>query len=997
MKRFSLMLGLILCAVAPAAAQVPPNERWSTIETANFRVTFGPGLEELARHAARRAEVAYARLAAELTSPPDGKVDILLTDAVDVSNGFAMPFPGNRIVLYARPPVDVMGLAYFDDWMDLVVTHELVHTFHLDATGRVGRGLRNLFGRLPLPWPVFPVINTPTWSMEGLATYIESRFTGAGRVNGSYHEMVLRTAVLEGAFESIDQVSGTSPTWPGAARSYIYGSLFLDHLSKVHGPEVQKEFVRATAGSWLPPPLAFDRVAKTATGQSFSDAFAAWRLNLENRYRRLADSLAVEGLTATERVGAGGQYAMHPRVAPDGRVAYAAANGRTTPAVRLIDPGTGATEDLARLDDIGPLAWLPDGSVLVSRLEYDGPYRAYADLYRVDAKGSRRLTRGARLTDPDVTRDGRRVVAVEAEAGTNRLVIHDLEHGGVRPVTDADPEVHWAFPRWAPDGNRIAASRWRGGRYDVVVLDTLGTVLVEVASDRAIEMAPTWSPDGRYVVFSSDRSGIPNLYAFDLEADTPMEVGEPAPALRQVTHLLTGAFFPDVSPDGRWIYFSGYHADGFHIERIPFDPSSWRDPAPLLPTLAVGDDDASAMKASVPPENGTGEVGAARPYSPFPTLLPRYWVPYLPGDKAVRTFIGIATSGTDLVGRHAYEVGAAYQPSERLAGGFLSYRYAGLGNPVLGIDLERNWEGQILGVNIAEGTRPRLLLREDEIRLSATMRRQRRRSAATLMVGAEGVARAWSMREVEGPGPRDPEDRLVGGVAQVTYANARVQPFSISPEDGTIVSLLGRKRWDLDPFRAEDGSVSDRGYDEGIGQVLAFKAFDLPGFARHVLAARFSTRVRHGPGALPIDIGGVSGESSDILTDGLGGSRRLLPVRGFREGDRYGTTAWTASVEYRFPLTSLNRGHRLWPVFLDRLSGALFVDAGDAWCETAEGIIHSGCAGRDAAPLVSAGGELGLDLTLFFRMPVRLRGGIAVPIEGPRTAANLYLGLGHSF
>ena len=59
----------------PVAAQVKPNARYQTLETAHFRVTFGPGLERLAERTADVAERTRAMLL-ELTVEPAGKVDL---------------------------------------------------------------------------------------------------------------------------------------------------------------------------------------------------------------------------------------------------------------------------------------------------------------------------------------------------------------------------------------------------------------------------------------------------------------------------------------------------------------------------------------------------------------------------------------------------------------------------------------------------------------------------------------------------------------------------------------------------------------------------------------------------------------------------------------------------------------------------------------------------------------------------------------------------------
>lgn len=1016
----------LLLGAAAAQAQVPPDADWRTLESRHFRITFAPGLDALAAHAAGRAEAAYARLAATLASAPRGKVDILLTDFVDASNGSATPFPSNRIVVYARPPVDVPDLAYFEDWIELVVTHELAHVFHLDGTGALGSVLRTLFGRVPLPWPLFPAISTPQWSIEGLATYIESAHTGEGRVHGTYHDMVLRTAALEGAFDPIDRVTGAGPRWPGGAKSYIYGSMFADHLARTHGPEVQKALAARTARAWIPPFLSFDRLSKKATGRSYSDAYAAWRAELEAAYARLADSLRAQGLTAAERLTAEGYAAEHPRVAPDGRVAYAASDGRNPAATRILDPATGRIRDLARRNGLDAIAWLPDGSILTAQLERDGPYRVYGDLYLVDPDGAeRRLTRGARLTGADVTRDGRRVVAVQtAPAGATRLALYHLASGDLRPLTPEAPDVHWAFPRWAPAGDRIAAGRWRRGEYDVVVLDTAGAVLHELTRDRAVDAMPAWSADGRYVLFSSDRSGIPNLYAYDLAPGVADSL-----RLRQVTSVLTGAFYPDASPDGRWIYFSGYHADGLHIERIPFDPPSWRDPSPLRAALLVAEraaPDPGADAADRTDRDPTGgERGAAaggavrgsardpaaemqaaapgaaqariRPYSPWRTLLPRAWLPVVYGEGG--TFIGATTGGHDLVGRHGYSLAAAYNADRRVFDGALTYEYAGLGNPVLSLDLWRAWDDIPVGERPPEAPELAFMSREDGLALAATLLRRRFRSDALLTIGAERIVERRRLFDAPGFRVAYPGTTFHGVFAGAAFANYQTHPFSISREDGVALALRGARLLDREPFTYADGAVVDRSYDEVTGAAAVYHAFPVFGFADHVLALRLAGRLRTGAGAEPFDLGGASAPGAHAFGRTIGGSGTPLPVRAYGEGVRVGTRGWSASLEYRFPLALIDRGHRLWPVYLDRLSAAAFLDAGDAWCTDAEIARRPWCPGAALDPVLGAGAELALDANLFFGARIRVRAGVAVPLrrEPGSDSASGYILLGPNF
>src|SRR5688572_5372458 len=113
-----LLCEIILTGVASTAqAQVRPNAEWRQIETPNFTIIYEAGLDSLARHAAVRAEHEHALLSQTLFRAPGGKIDIVLADNLDLSNGSAQPFPNNRVTIWARPPVDELSLQNYDDWL----------------------------------------------------------------------------------------------------------------------------------------------------------------------------------------------------------------------------------------------------------------------------------------------------------------------------------------------------------------------------------------------------------------------------------------------------------------------------------------------------------------------------------------------------------------------------------------------------------------------------------------------------------------------------------------------------------------------------------------------------------------------------------------------------------------------------------------------------------------------------------------------------------------
>src|SRR5450432_2645215 len=98
--------------------------------------------------------------------------------------------------------------------------------------------------------------------------------------------------------------------------------------------------------------------------------------------------------------------------------------------------------------------------------------------------------------------------------------------------------------------------------------------------DRALDQQPTWSPDGKTLYFVSDRTGIANVYAYDLATH----------ALVQVTNVLTGAYMPAISNDGRTLVYVGYRSGGFDLFELPLDPTRF------LEAPAALDDRAAAVE-----------------------------------------------------------------------------------------------------------------------------------------------------------------------------------------------------------------------------------------------------------------------------------------------------------------------------------------------------------------------------------------------------------------
>jgi outer membrane protein assembly factor BamA len=219
--------------------------------------------------------------------------------------------------------------------------------------------------------------------------------------------------------------------------------------------------------------------------------------------------------------------------------------------------------------------------------------------------------------------------------------------------------------------------------------------------------------------------------------------------------------------------------------------------------------------------------------------------------------------------------------------------------------------------------------------------------------------------------------------------------LSISREDGIVLSGSARQRW-----RQGTSGLSTRTF---VGTTSAYKSLNLPGFAHHVVAARAAAGYADSRAISNLSVGGINGASLDVIAGyGIGGSSRTFGVRGFSPSAERGIRAFAGSVEYRFPLAAPGRGIGWVPLFLDRVSGDLFGDAGRAYCPATAVATSEACESRDVGnPWIgSVGGELNLDAGIQRDFPFRLRLGIAQRVAKGRfgeSGPSFYVTAGSSF
>ena len=120
-------------------------------------------------------------------------------------------------------------------------------------------------------------------------------------------------------------------------------------------------------------------------------------------------------------------------------------------------------------------------------------------------------------------------------------------------------------PRFSPDGKRIAITSDRDGLWNIWTIDPDGKNAKQVSREkRWFINSPAWSPDGDYIFarrhFVAERSlGAGEIWMY--------HAAGPSDGLQvtEKTGWQKDSGEPDVSPDGRYLYYSKDVTPGQHV------------------------------------------------------------------------------------------------------------------------------------------------------------------------------------------------------------------------------------------------------------------------------------------------------------------------------------------------------------------------------------------------------------------------------------------------
>ena len=944
-----LLLFLLLWSISAMAVGPNPSHDWRSFDSQHFVVHFEAEDRPQALQAAAIAERVLPGIVKDLHWQPRSKTHLILFDDYDLANGFATPLPFSHTGIFLTPPDDG-ELLENSDWLELVISHELVHIVHLDKVRGAPKFLQNIFGRYPL---LFPNAWQPTWLIEGLATYHESEPSQhRGRLDNALSDAYMRLEVQNGA-KSLREINSSGRAFP-INKAYLYGAYFYRFLEQRYGADAVYRLVENYSDNIIPFRVHSNPVA--VTKKPMDELWLEFQQWLNERFggaeKNAGKALLAEPAWQLET----------PVLAADGSLYAVADDGISRPYLSRLG-SDGEWQHLQALQAGARIDINSNGEVLIAQPEICDNYHYYYDLYRwSDADGLTRLSQCGRYRFAG-WRGENALLALRNDSGRAAVVL--LDRNGKETQTLYQAADSEALPALAvsQDGARVAWLSKHAGQWRVQELQLAdGSVQTLLRSDTAL-LSLRYLPENNDLLWVRDQNGVFNVERWSRASTKTVRLTDANAAVLAVSGAQAG----------RFVSLQLVHG-GYQLYQHPLTALAGSPEAETLTESAAASALATeAGAAEVVTTTTTSEVTATganpatltvqdeRDYSALETLAPRAWFPTAMVADGALAF-GVELFGQDAIGWHQYTLSPQYEFSEGELLGSLVYGYDqrhffAVFREMEVTDSIENDDDEEEIVSYELRTAAQWISMAPWLRLDHRLR---------FGIGAAMARETYELVDV---GRITLQDEKLAA-AFFSYDSRRGNWWSEGNNSGQYLSLLAES---YDPF---DGEYEGRVYRaDWRGQW----ALGVTSLALRLTEAKGDERTE------PFELGG-SFNSEQFGIPRL--NERDLALRGYDNGEPEltGKRARIAGIEWRTPLVDLDRHLMVPPIGLNRLSAALFYEAGAAWTD----------ASKPEQYYRSAGVELLAELKLGYRLGLLLRAGFARGLDEPG-GDEVYLQLGRSF
>lgn len=884
--------------------------QWLVKESEHFTITYPENNTVMAGKALNIAERVHSELTPFFGEVSQEKTQMALVDDFDFSNGWATFFPYAQIRLFSSPPDSVNGLEVNDDWLHSLIRHEYVHVLQLQMARGLPKAINHIFGNIVL---AFPHSMTPSFMLEGLATYLETNDElGYGRLQGSYYRMQMRAEVAAGRLKTLGDVAAPLREWP-LGMQYLYGSYFYKFLAETYGEKAIQDYLYAYSRQGLPA-IMQNNVMSKVVGEDFDQLWLDYHQWLEAEFADEISSLKKVVNQGEALALEKGRQGLFKDVSNSQNDSYYFIdnNGEDTPVLTTYINGEFSA--LVETKDILALDVNEQKDIIASRMTTWKDGRSWADVYLLvdgligkewQALTTRSRLRNVRWLNNDL------MIASRIVSGISELVLLDkqgkikqLWRGKNETTVLGDYDIS-ADGRYIVAAVKRALQGWNLERINLTHSEVISiTSWQALTNTKAIENSPQILANGN-ILYSADYEGVYNIFLLDVNKAVPM--------VTQLTQMQTGAFEPKIignseSSQSSEIIFQAYTADGFEMRTLPLGDGFLTSFNSFPLANVQGQYDYPA------PYSIEVETTQAENYQPWSSLLPTWWFPYF-GATAEASQVGFETGGSDMLARHNYAMQLAVDSDNELMDTSVIYGY----DNRYQIGFQRTHDY----IDVLGDSKPDYIVEQDRWIFArnhiANAFEDQLSLNAAIVVEREGTVSRDDLFSV----PCLDANFKRHKTCEKTLAGIGVQ---FDSREGYLNSPgFSSGRYADIVFETNDllNEYSESDYRGEIIQGQWQEVFDLPGrrsLSFQVLAARTGKRNES------ITIGG-----ENRLTELSLFGRDDFALRGYASSVQGGNNMNVNRLNFNQWLGRVDKGWGIWPIAVGDYSANFYVDYGSAW------------------------------------------------------------------
>jgi len=565
---------LSLNKISYAQFESHPDVDWFTIETTHFTVNYHEGAERTAKVISKIAEEVFGPITDLYQFKPKEKVNFVVNDLSDIANG-ATDYYGNRIEIFASAlDFELRGT---HNWLRNVITHEFTHMIQIQSSLKLTKNIPAIYlqwinyerERRPdvlygypnviVSYPISGV-GVPAWYAEGTAQYQRQQM-GYDHWDAN-RDMILRSYVLDNNMLSWNEMGQFSSITSLKAESiYNSGFALTQYIARVYGEDKLK-LISQSLGELTN--FSIDKAFRKVLGKDGIDVYNEWKSFLKKDYaERLKDvkNSQIEGEIITSE----GFANYYPKFSPDGKKIAYLTNGQydyATTQLMIYDISSKKTESIdAPVSN--NFSWTSDGKHLIYSKRNSPPSigeEVIYDIYKYEfsTKDIKRLSEKLRAFSPSFSNDGTKITYVSGSDGTLNLFIADKDLNNKVKLTHFNNGEQIYNPIFQPGDKYIY--------FDFSLLESRkiarinienGNIEMILDKDKFDFRTPAFSKDGKRMYYSSNETGIFNIYSIDIDSNKKS----------QITNVLGGAFMPNLDNNGN-ITYASYKSTGFKISYL---------------------------------------------------------------------------------------------------------------------------------------------------------------------------------------------------------------------------------------------------------------------------------------------------------------------------------------------------------------------------------------------------------------------------------------------